>query len=132
MLRPEVPVRKVDIYYDSNCGFCIQSVAWLNRFDWFNRIRFSPISNLNRETKGFNLDLLRQAIGLRNENGEIYYGADAFVQVSARCPALLPFNILMKIPGAIYLARYVYGIIARNRMSLSCSGDAACSLPDKK
>ncbi len=68
-------------------------------------------------------------MGLQDENGEVYYGADAFEQLSARCTMLLPFAILVKIPGVIYLARYIYGIVARDRIRFGCGADGSCSMP---
>ncbi len=119
-------VRNVKVYYDDACGFCTRSVASVKRFDWFNRIHPSPISQLRDETQRFDLARLKDAMGLEDENGEIYYGADAFEQIATRCPLLLPFSLFMKIPGAVYPARYVYGIIARNRTKLGCSLNGAC------
>ena len=56
------------------------------------------------------------------ENKEIYYGADAFEQVFSKVPLFWFIAIIMKIPGAIYVSRFVYKYIAKNRQKLSSEG----------
>jgi len=118
-------IRKLDVYYDDKCGFCLRSLVWVRRFDWFKRIRLIPISELPDNETELDINMLRQAMGVREENGEIYYGADGFEQISHRCPLLLPFGLVMKIPGAIYVSRWMYNIVATKRARLGSS----CQLP---
>jgi len=113
-------VRKVTVYYDQNCGFCIKTINLVKKWDWFSRLSFLPISVLEGENKNWDHFTLTKAMGAEDENGEQYYGADAFEQIACRCPALYPIALLMKIPGIIYIARVVYSWVAKNRGSLGC------------
>jgi predicted DCC family thiol-disulfide oxidoreductase YuxK len=124
-----VLVRRATVYYDEECGFCQRSLHWINQFDWFGKMSYKPISALSAKQTEIDVGRLQHAMGVQDENGEIYYGADGFEQISSRCPALIGFSLLMKIPGCIYVARYVYNIIARNRMKLGCRPDGGCQLP---
>jgi len=118
-----VLVRKANIYYDGNCKFCIRSLNKVKKFDWFNRLNLIPIMELQENDNDLDIDYLQKEMGLKDENGEIYYGADAFEQIFNRCILLIPISLLMKIPGIIYIARYIYGVIARNRIQLGCKID---------
>ncbi len=122
-------VRKVTVYYDANCGFCQRSLQKINRFDWFRRVTYAPISSLIPGRTAFDTSRLQHAMGVEDENGEIYYGADGFEQISSRCPGLLWFSLIMKIPGCVYLVRWIYSIIAKNRMKLGCGPGGTCHLP---
>ena len=70
-------------------------------------------------------------MALVDENGEVYYGADAFEQAAARCPLWWPFALLMKVPGVVHPARRAYAWIARNRSRLPLPERARCSLPER-
>ena len=124
-------VRKITVYYDGECVFCQRSLQWMSRFDWFRRISYRPISTLTAAQTDIDTGRLQHAMGVQDENREVYYGADGFEQITTRSPALIWFALLMKIPGFIYVARYVYRIIARNRMMLGCRPDSQCQLPSE-
>lgn len=116
-----VVARKAGVYYDDQCSFCIRSLKWVKYFDWFGRIQMLPISQIDLHRPEVDPALVQKAMCLVDENGEVYYGADAFEQIAARCPGLWGWAVLMKIPGVIYFARYVYRIVAENRMRLGCA-----------
>ena len=113
-----VLVRRAEIYYDGDCGFCERSLLWVKRFDWFDRLTIRPSRELAPQGARLDPALLENEVGLQDENGELYYGADAFEQIATRCPVLMPFALLMKVPGAILVARHVYDHVAANRREL--------------
>jgi predicted DCC family thiol-disulfide oxidoreductase YuxK len=119
-------VRRATVLYDGDCGFCKRSVALVRRLDWFGRLDFRPIGV--GETGGAAASgqpdapadsaMLEREMGLVDENGEVYYGADAFEALGARCPLLWPLALALKVPGAILVARPAYRSIARHRRHL--------------
>jgi predicted DCC family thiol-disulfide oxidoreductase YuxK len=123
-----IVVRKATVYYDAECAFCLGSMNLVRRFDRYARLAYVPISQLHPGNSKFDLPILKSAMGLEDENGEIYYGADAFEQIASRCPTFYGLAAFMKIPGVIYVARHIYGIIARNRMKYGCRPDVSCDL----
>jgi predicted DCC family thiol-disulfide oxidoreductase YuxK len=107
-----VLARRATVLYDQDCGLCVRTMRVLARLDVFRRLDLVPLLEADgRADPG----LLRQAMGLVDENGEVYYGADAFEQAGARVPLLWPYALLMKVPGLIYPARAVYAVVARRR-----------------
>jgi len=116
-------MRNIEVYYDGNCAFCIKWLSRIKRVDNLNRIHIT--SSLNQGQIPQEIDQIRllTEMGAKDENGEIYYGADAFEQVFARIPVLIPIAILLKVPGVILIARYIYKIIAKNRQQLGCKLD---------
>ncbi|WP_187329337.1 thiol-disulfide oxidoreductase DCC family protein [Halomicronema hongdechloris] len=119
-------LRRVTIYYDDQCLFCSRTVFGLKKLDWFHRLETVPIS----DDVPHSLDMRRLELemGLKDENGEVYYGADAFEQVASRLPVLYPLAILTKIPGIIFVSRYLYLLIAENRYRFSCHVNDSCKL----
>ena len=114
-------IRKLTLYYDDDCGFCKKSLSFIKRFDIFNLIQLVPsykvIDSSFIDGSRINIEM-----GAKDENSEIYYGADAFEQVFSKIPLFWPIAILMKIPFIIYVARFFYKIIAENRHKLTKEG----------
>jgi predicted DCC family thiol-disulfide oxidoreductase YuxK len=107
--------RKSIVYYDGECDFCTKSVNAIKRWDFFRRVTFQPIQNLQEGQHGFSLDRLKREIGALEENGDIYYGEVAFEKVFEKVPLFYPLALLYKVPFTIYLAKYFYATIAKNR-----------------
>ncbi len=77
------------------------------------------MQNLKEGQFGFSLGRLKQEIGILEENGDTYYGEVAFEKIFEKIPLLYPLALLYKIPFVIYLAKYIYGTIAKNRGQIS-------------
>jgi predicted DCC family thiol-disulfide oxidoreductase YuxK len=104
------------VLYDGACLLCIGPAA-----------RFAPMLHRHH----FNLAPLQtpwvqQRLGLKpNEplhemkllaaDGQIYGGAEAFVQITRRIWWAWPLFAMAQIPGAMILLRAIYHIIAANR-----------------
>lgn len=117
-------VRRARVVYDEECAFCRRAVRWLLACDWFGLLEAVPAGS---HPPGLDHERLTREMGLEDENGEPYYGADAFAEAAVRCPLLWPFALLARVPGLIWPARWVYGKIARHRHALGCDG-TSCSL----
>ena len=94
----------------------------MKKFDVFNLINTIPSYQLSKSQKKFNISRLNNEIGAIDENSEIFYGADAFEQVFSKIPIFWPIAIFMKIPFIIYITRYIYKLIAKNRHKLTQEG----------
>lgn len=114
--------RKITLVYDNDCGFCKNSLRIVKKFDWFNRLSLVPSCSNNNYTNVLDVNRLNFEMAAVEENKEIYYGADAFEQVFSKVPLFWFIAIIMKIPGAIYVSRFVYKYIAKNRQKLSSEG----------
>lgn len=109
------------VIYDDECAFCVSQTRLLRQLDWFNAFRFQGISdprtiqiipNLRRED-------LEMAIHCVAKNGRIFRAAGCFRFIAMRIPLLIPFALLLWIPGMIVIAEKFYIRIARNRHFLS-------------
>lgn len=110
--------RKSIVYYDGECGFCFKSTNQIKKWDYFNRIKLEPMQNLKEGQFGFSLKILKQKMGVLEENGDIFYGEVAFEKVFEKIPLFYPLAFIYKIPFVIYLAKYIYTVVARNRSQI--------------
>ncbi len=110
--------RKATVVYDGDCGFCKRTLSRIAKFDWFGRLSSIPSGDAP-DTLGLDPERLHSEMGLVDENGEIYYGADAFEQIGARVPLLYPYALMMKLPGFAIIARRVYAWVSANRRMVS-------------
>jgi predicted DCC family thiol-disulfide oxidoreductase YuxK len=62
---------------------------------------------------------LHEAIHCVAKNGKIFRGARCLRFIGVRMPLVIPFSLLLWIPGVIYLAEIFYRWISRNRYVLS-------------
>ncbi len=115
-------IRKINLVYDDDCGFCKNSLSFIKKFDFFNRITQTPSYQI-KENK-FDLDIKRldKEMGAVDENSEVFYGADAFEQVFSKVILFWPLAILMKFPLGMFFSRSIYRLIANNRSKLSNEG----------
>ena len=116
-------LRKITVYYDGSCGFCKKSLSFIKKHDLFDKLNLIPSNTLkSNNTIGINTNRLNQEIGARDENGEIYYGSDAFEQIFFRTPVFWIVNLIYKVPGVIFVSRFIYSKVARNRHMLTKEG----------
>ena len=116
--------RRITVFYDDTCLFCMRTVAFLRRVDWFKRVTFEPASKYRAFDHGYAL------MEKHDESQVSFAGADAFEQIAAKCPLLWPFALLMKVPAAIFVARAVYALVARNRKQLGCRIEPPAAVAD--
>lgn len=122
-------VRRATVLYDGECGFCTRSMALLERLDWFRRLDGRRIAEVDPARVPVSPELLEREMGLVDEQGEVWYGADAFAELTVRTPLLWPLALLLRVPGMLLLARPLYRLVARHRRHLGCRTDGTCALP---
>ena len=94
----------------------------MEKYDVFNLVNKVPSYEVSKFSKKLDLQRLNNEMGAKDENSEIYYGADAFEKVFSRTPIFWPIAIIMKIPFIIYISRFFYKIIVKNRHKLTQEG----------
>lgn len=116
------------VLYDDECAFCISQTRLLRRLDWLKIFQFQGISDSRNSELAPNLkrEDLETAIHCVTKDGKIFRAARCFRFVAMRIPLLIPFALLLWIPGMIWIAEKIYHRIARNRQFLSrffkCTG----------
>ena len=129
--------RRQIMIYDDQCPMCTFQVKSLTWLDWFNALRFLPMSNPEVQERAPQLQRedLMAAMHCLATNGRIYKGARAIRHAAIRIPLLIPLALIMWIPGIIFIAERVYQWISTNRYILSklfgC-GDACQIMPARK
>ena len=60
LLRPALqPGHLITLFYDDRCSLCRGSQRWLQRFDWFGRYRWMPLSTNLEAAKALGFDEAR-------------------------------------------------------------------------
>ena len=119
------------VLYDDGCSFCTFQMRLLTWLDWLNRTTLVPISHPDRPriAAGISPEALQEAMHCITPEGTIYRGARCIRFLSARLPLALPLALILWIPGAIWVAEWVYARVSRNRYLLSrwfgCAGACA-------
>ena len=106
-------------YYDADCGMCTAVVRWLSRFDFRNRILWTPIQTLEATPKGLSYADLEEAAYLARAPGDNYEGFYAFRKLLLKLPLLSPLGALMWLPGVRLIGVPAYRWVARNRYRIS-------------
>ncbi len=103
------------VLYDGKCGFCRRWVLRLQVMDLWGRLSFEPVENNLSEIK-------------LNDGVTTYGGFDAFRRLCLALPMLYPLVLLVYLPGATWIGRLGYGLVAKNRYLLhrSCN-DQHCT-----
>ncbi len=109
------------LIYDDSCPICLASIDKLKQIDTLGLVEPVPLSD-PRLPHGKNLPPeheMRNAIHLFDDQGKMYRGADAVMQVMSLFPRSRWLASILRLPGIRQLARIVYAVIARNRLRLS-------------
>ncbi len=114
-MRPERPT----LIYDGECGFCRASVDLALRWDREHRLDTVPFQDQGRVAAfGIPLPALAAAMHLVLPDGRVFAGADAVPEILRLLPGKRWLAPVFRLPGALPLARRLYGWIARRRRCL--------------
>ncbi|HYV28630.1 MAG TPA: DUF393 domain-containing protein [Candidatus Eisenbacteria bacterium] len=125
------------VLYDGDCPMCTFQMRGLTWLDWFNVVRFVPMSDpqVAQVAPTLTPEALQAAIHCVTPDGRIYRGARAFRFLGFRIPLLIPLAIVLWIPGVIWVAEKIYQWVSRNRYLLSrvfgCR-EACAIMPERK
>ncbi len=110
------------LFYDGGCRLCGRAIRLLRMWDRAGRIVVVPYQSdlVARILPDVSRRELEQAMLLVDPRGRRYRGADGLPRVLSLVPGGLPFRLILAIPGALAVARKLYGWIAVHRHDLGC------------
>lgn len=107
------------LYYDARCAFCLTTVRWLRRLDFFRRLDCRASQDQLANQAGLNQFDLGQAAVLLSPSGGTYHGFYAFRQLALLLPLLWPLAPLLWLPGAACVGVRLYRWVAGHRGAIS-------------
>jgi predicted DCC family thiol-disulfide oxidoreductase YuxK len=109
------------LIYDDTCPLCLASLDRLRRIDTLGLVEPVPLSD-PRLPHGKALPPeheLRSAIHLFDDQGKMFRGVDAVMQVMSLFPQSRWLANVFRVPGIRQIARGLYALVAKNRLRLS-------------
>ena len=134
----QYPDRDV-VIYDGHCEICTAGVRrieqldrWGKVFGLSGRVAFLSLHDprVSERYGDLSYDRLMEEMVVVNKGGGRYGGADAIRYLSRRLPLLWIFAPLLHLPGTLWLWRWMYRLVAKNRYRWNrhqCEG-GTCSL----
>lgn len=123
--------------YDGQCRMCRSQAELVARYNDDERIELLDLHDVAVAAR---FPLIspadaRRELHLVGPAGQIFRGAEAVRQILLLLPDLRGLGELMRLPGAMLLARPLYALVANNRYLLGgrvepCA-DEACAVPDR-
>lgn len=118
--------------YDGSCRFCTRQAGRVARFDGQGLIELLDVNSPEARARFPQVTpaAAQRELHLVGPDGTLHRGAEAVRETLLRLPGLRALGELMRIPGAMLVARPVYALVARNRYLLggrteTCE-DGAC------
>ena len=111
------------LIYDGECRLCRRAVRLLEAWDRSDRIACLPFQNplvprLLPDVARADLD---RSMLFLSPCGSRYWGAEALPRILRLLPGALPLRLFFALPGALAVARRLYGWIAEHRHDLGCA-----------
>lgn len=125
-MPPRCTPLRCTIIYDGACNFCLRQMDRIRRGDRDQAFEFVPYQSPDVAVQFPQLAATDFSTGLRIvlPNGTVRRGADAVYEIARRMPGRRWLAPLYQVPGLKQLARFGYGIIARNRYRLAGKSDS--------
>jgi len=123
------------IICDGACGMCSVLIAERERFFQRHGFSIAPFQeSWTHDMTGLTQETLSQAIHVITPDRRIYRGIELVRYLCSRVWWLVPFAVLLSIPGVKHLGAAAYGYIARRRSAISraCGLDARARLSSEK
>lgn len=121
------------ILYDGDCPLCRNSVAILQRLDWFGRLTYQnarAVAALPVRTPPLDpIRLLEEMHLITPDRTQVQHGFAVVRWLAWRLPLLWPVAPFLMIPGIPALGQRIYLWIARHRFELVPCQDGVCQLP---
>lgn len=119
------------VYFDEQCPLCNRTRITFQHFDFKNKIDWQGLSQATSDSRmdGVSNSALLTTMHSVNSKGKIFTGVNTYLQIAKRIPLLLPFSLMLSIPGIKHLAQFVYGKVATNRTNTQCTDDNCGYVP---
>ncbi len=116
------------VLYDGQCEICQACVSWLRTLDRESKTICLPISAevLSKVDSRLNLDGCLRQLHVVTPEGEIHVGWDAVACLARLFPSTWLIGALGQRFPFRNAGRWLYGIVAKNRYSLSKCRGGAC------
>lgn len=125
-----LPMDRLVVYVDADCGICSFAAIWLDRLDLLRRLDVVTLQDTQADGDLPSKDRMLVTLHARDASGRWWTGAGACLQVARRVPLLWGFVLLGRIPATARLMDRGYDRVARDRASLSVRlGLASCRMP---
>ena len=104
------------LIYDGECELCRRAVQRVRAWDREHRLAYLPFQDGDAVRRfGIGLPALAAAMHLILPDGRVFSGADAMPELGRLLPGKRWWTWGFLFPGVPYLARHIYGRIARRR-----------------
>jgi len=126
-----VSMAHLTVLFDGTCNLCRGSAERARRFDKAQRIEFLDLHNpaVQERFPQVNREEALRLMQAVDANGKVFSGSDAWAQIGGLLPGWKFVAWILLIPGIRWIARRVYGWIARNRYrwNRAVCDDGTCS-----
>jgi predicted DCC family thiol-disulfide oxidoreductase YuxK len=114
-------VNQYHLIYDSDCPICLKAVEGLRKLDRLGLINPVALSSIPEHPRsGFpSHQKLKEQIHLITPERKVYRGAEAVAVLATMLPRSKYLGEFLLLPGVRTVARFIYAIVARNRLRLS-------------
>jgi len=124
---------RLTVLYDADCGFCTRSARLLRWLDARSRLDIRPLGGAPEIADSPAIEVLREAIHVRDRDGRWSVGGAALVRISREISVLRPAGIVAGFPVIRRLVEPGYALVARNRHRISrLLGDETCRIDAAK
>lgn len=112
--------QRLTIYYDGSCGICRQEMAKLQAKDTRQCLDLVDASkpDFNAKAQGLDQNKLRQVLHLKDAQGRLYLGVDAF-EILWRMTGHPVLAFFCRMPVSKQVAQIIYRIFAKYRYVFS-------------
>jgi len=124
-------VNNSTLIYDGDCSFCKGWVEWARKRDAEQKLEFITCQSDERKQR---FPQIQEADCLKGmyvvlPDGRFFWGADALSYFLGAVSGWRWSAGLFRIPGALFIARPIYRLIARNRHKMGCNTSRTCPAP---
>ncbi|GAA3614011.1 hypothetical protein GCM10022396_34430 [Flavivirga amylovorans] len=96
---------RLQLFYNSECQFCLRVKICISHFDVFKAIEFIPIQEHTSK------EILSNTFYVVNNKGEQFVGNAAYKKVIVLIPFFYPIALLAYLPGTFKLIKFLFGLV---------------------
>lgn len=124
--------RALVVYFDADCGICLEICRWLARFDRLHLLEF--VANSSDSAPPEVRALAAETVVVRDaKTGRTSTKSGALATIFASLPLGMIPSLVLRAPGIAQLADLGYDLVAKNRAAISVwFGFQACGVPRPK
>lgn len=109
MLPASMPIAPaLTVYFDGACPLCAREIALYRGCRGAERIAFVDVAEGEAIGAGLDRQTALARFHVREPDGRLISGAAAFGRLWALLPAWRPLAVLLRVPGALWLAERAY------------------------